>query len=189
MPSVVARRAFRNPANQPQGGEYVFWSEDGVPLARGYDRVGFTYKVQAVLCNAGENVSPDEAWRRAMDNMCRRLPAGFCTGPRPDKAGVTIPEVKKITQELFACQAATPGEVAERLTICLSCPKHDRSICTSCDGLSAWAVRGVKRTRVPADNYAGICLVDRAFVSALVSVTPPASTLVYPESCWRKNNV
>lgn len=187
MPTASIRRAFKNPSNQPPGGEYVFWGEDGLPRTRSFDRSVFIRSVQVLLGEAGITVSSDEAWRIAMDNMCGRLPFGFCTGGKPDFSGVTIPEVKKRTAELFALPPATPGEVSERLALCLSCPRHDRTVCTSCDGLSTWAVRGVRRTRIPADSYAGICLADKAFVSALVSVILPPDTKNRPPSCWRQH--
>jgi hypothetical protein len=189
MATFVARRAFRNQSNAPLGSEYVFWAEDGSTIVRSYDKSVYMRALQIHLESTfGKPFSYQEVWAAAMDNMCRRLPKGFCTGGDPDKAGVTVPELRKNTEKLFGKPNATPGEIVERLAVCTSCPKHDRSICTSCDGLSAWAVRGVRRSKIPADSFAGVCLVDRVFVSALVSVLQPPDTRDRPTKCWRSSN-
>ena len=79
------------------------------------------------------------------DFMCRRLPTGFCTGDGPP-VGVQIYTVADIRersrrQATLSTGFVLPAEAVERAKICANCPKNDRSICPTCSGMVAWAIR------------------------------------------------
>lgn len=178
---------FKSRDYRPDDGWY--WYTDGDVEIRDTTRFGITNKVEAYLRSRGEAPPPDP-FALVMECMCPHLPDGVCTDPSTVKR-VTMREVKGNSGKFFGKPAATNDEIARRLSICHSCPLHDRKFCPGCSGLPEWVSLGFGGTRkpLPADLASGVCKADNTLISAAATpagVTPFKLGEEAPDGCWRK---
>ncbi len=178
--------AFRVKNIVPPGGRY-FYELKGLPL-QDATRTGLRTQINQAYASSGEDV-PADIWDRVQHFMCLRLPEGFCTGSADgdERAEVlTIQQVRKNTETLVAqSEMAPPAKAKFQAEICNKCPKNNRSICTTCSGISAWASRRVGRPDMPASYaYLGICEVDGTPLVAKINRTGLPANEEYPEGCW-----
>ena len=171
----------------PPGGKY-FYELNGVPVF-GFTRTGMLQAVRDAAGAQGTTLPGDrELWAELEDFMCRRLPEGFCTG---DAGGArarvaTLPSVKAATEAVIGNgRHVTMVEATIRANRCLSCPKNNKSMCTSCVGINKWAAMKMGLREVPPRfRWLGICEADTvALVAKVLSPRPP----VVPdlaEDCW-----
>lgn len=126
------------------------------------------------------------------DGMCRVLPEGFCHGDdegRPRRKAVTMSSIRKATMELAAGNdRVTPGEAERRARTCANCPLNDKTACTSCTGMQAWARKLAGRSVMGLDSALGICQVDCTALSAKVHMSEIPEDEDYPDNCWRKTH-
>lgn len=79
-------------------------------------------------------------------------------------------------------------EIQKRLSVCSSCPKHERHWCLTCTGAFDQLKRMMKGRRplLPADRFSGVCGCAKAYEAVVCSVEhegePWPDT---PETCWR----
>lgn len=191
MPNLV----FAKAGFAPPGG--VFFYEDlpnGVSLIRDTNSIeSLLNRVQEAYAKAG--TTPPDRLRQHVENyICERVPRGFCIGTYPagmDIDFMTPQAVKKRSTELAresGDRRADPGTTLSRIRICGDCKANAKNVCLSCTGLTDWAVRQARRTKIGQDDAMGICLHDKILLSLLVSlVLTPAERGSRPENCWRHN--
>jgi hypothetical protein len=125
----------------------------------------------------------------ARDYLCRHLPEGFCTGDldgKPRARVITLQQVKASTSTLAAGNPrVTVGEARRRADTCSRCPQNDKSVCTSCVGVTAWATRLAGQRLGGLDDWLGICGVDATALVAKVHMRNIPDNDEYPNDCWR----
>lgn len=122
-----------------------------------------------------------------MEQMCPRMPDGFCTEPSGVKVLKTV-AVKEKTKALFALPAAASDEIERRLRACANCAGNvTQGYCPGCSGLTDWARSGFGpgRGALPPDAAVGVCLHEEVLISALATpAVPPLAGSGHPEACW-----
>ena len=180
--------AFKNQLRVPPGGKYFYAVTDGDTTFRftATSRVGLLTDVAAWYSSRGAE-TPKNLWDLCQAYMCRYLPRGFCYGADSGVEVGTPLRIKNRALPYLGAQVATPGSIRERLSTCVGCPQNDRSLCTTCTGLTAWALSGLRRGRIPMDDYVGVCKCDGLMVSVVASLMDPP-TVEIPSGCWRMKN-
>jgi len=173
----------------PPGGCYFYEAPETGVRIEGLTWTGLRTTINKHYGDNGLQVPPDiEA--RIMDFMCRRLPAGFCTGSddgRPRARVTTLQQIRQATQTLAAGNPrVAPGEARRRAETCGKCPGNDRSMCPTCVGLVSWARRLSGAQTGAIDEILGVCTVDGTALAATIHFRNFPEDEAYPDNCWRK---
>lgn len=177
---------FAHRASVPPGGQYFYQHPDDDVVVSDFTMRGCVRKAVQRLRGAAIEV-PGDLEALIEDYMCKHLPQGFCTGPRPmdQQPVVTMIQVRQLTQERTrGRRRVTPGEVRERIDICLRCPMNDLRICPTCSGMTGWALQLVGRDRAAQDAYLGVCRVDHVLLPAKVTLANNPILGQPPDNCW-----
>lgn len=173
---------FKSVMLTPPGGEYFFEHEGERVSARHW--LEFLPKLKDVMARHGIKGTPLDV---AAAHMCPHMPSWFCTsgGVRDFPVATARAEAR----QYFSKQVVTPSEIARRLEVCRTCPKHSRTVCLTCTGIASWILSsfGGRRPSLPDDKMSGICRCANTFEMAAASVDArglPKWDDV-PDCCWR----
>lgn len=172
---------FKSTMCPPPGG--VFYFEAGGARVEAPDWHRMRKLVVPILERTGDSRTPEEA---VAVFMCPDMPSWYCTvGGRKT---VMSTEARENARPYFSMYLVPPDEMARRLSVCRTCPKHNRNVCLTCTGHHQWLLAGFggRRPRLPEDSMSGICLAAKTFEIAPTSVAgdlPEWDDV--PECCWR----
>lgn len=143
---------------------------------------------------------PENMQELVEDYMCHMLPESFCRGTstRPRAKVISRQQIRDFTKALLNAARykgsayVDQAEADKRAAICVQCKYNTSSMCTTCDGLKAFAktlLGGGRETRL--DQYLKICY----FCGCLLRVKVHMSDLGlsglskqdYPEWCWLRS--
>lgn len=185
---------FAKAGSFPPGGVFFYQDpENGVPLLQDKTNLESLLSKVAQAYTAAGKPAPEPLRAHVEDYICRHVPRGFCLGRYPENHPIFLtPHVlKDRCQELArkTPRRADPGTVLSRMNICGPCPANSKSFCLSCTGLTDWALRLARRTKIGQDEAMGVCTHAKIMVSLLVSLDPIASEPGEncPETCWRNH--
>ena len=189
MPKLV----FAKAGFFPPGGVF-FYKDDahGIPLLQSKSSLdALISMVEAAYLKAGEP-APQPLKAHIENFICENVPRGFCIGTYPANVPefMTPQTIKRRSLELAQASAsrADPGTTLSRMRVCGACPANSKTLCLSCTGLTDWAVRQARRTKIGQDDAMGICLHDKILLSLLTSLNlASAERGDRPENCWRHN--
>ena len=189
MPNLV----FAKSGFFPPGGVF-FYKDDanGIPLIQ--DKINLEsllVKVADAYEKAGKP-APQPLRAHVENFICEHVPRGFCIGTYPANTPEFLtPQIVKRRSLEFANARPTradPGTTLSRMRVCGACPANSKTLCLSCTGLTDWAVRQARRTKIGQDDAMGICLHDKILLSLLTSLDlTPVDRGDRPENCWRHN--
>lgn len=193
MPETALElRKFRRPVFAPPGGEWAIQVGEAHFSSR-QSLSDLVSQVTRHLVANGQDI-PEDLRNAIEDKICATMPPGVCTGPA---SGVplheTIPgffEVVKAMEDLFRgkpFECSGMQEAEDRMRICLICPKHSLRLCTNCDGLKATARKFVMGRKTKFDSNAGVCMVHRVPLCAIVHLKQVEARSGAPETCWVPN--
>ena len=172
---------FKSVMCPPPGG--MFYLEVGGERVEAPDWFQMRRLAAALLARHGDERTPEDA---VAAFMCPDMPSWYCTsGGRPT---VLSAEARENAKAYFGRQLVTPAEMARRLAVCRSCPRHSRNICLTCTGHHAWLLAGFgnRRPRLPEDSLSGVCMAAKTFEIAPTSVDGPLPAWDdVPDCCWR----
>ena len=172
---------FKSTMCPPPGG--IFYFELGGERVEARDWFQMRRLVSPILARHGDRRTAEAA---VAEFMCPDLPSWYCTvGGRH---AVLSSEARDNAKPYFSRHLVTADEMARRLSVCRSCPKHSRNVCLTCTGHHQWLLAGFggRRPRLPEDSLSGICLAAKTFEIAPTSVAgdlPEWDDV--PECCWR----
>ena len=172
---------FRSTMCPPPGG--MFYFELGGERAEAPNWIAMRRIVVDMLARHGDRRSPEEA---VAEFMCPEMPSWYCTrGGRPT---VFSAEARENAKRYFGRHLVPFDEMARRLAVCRSCPKHSRNICMTCTGHARWLLEGFdnRRPKLPEDSMSGVCLAAKTFEIAITSVDGELPEWEdVPDCCWR----
>lgn len=166
----------------PPGGEFFF--EHGGERISARTWPEFLPKMRDMISRHGLTGTPLDLAAR---HMCPKLPAWYCT-----EGGVQVTSTdiaRANARDLFSRHVVNPAEIARRLSVCRACPKHSRTVCLTCTGISQWILSsfGGRRPPLPEDRMSGMCGCAKTFemAAASVDVRGLPEWKDTPATCWR----
>lgn len=173
---------FRNARTPPPGGEFFF--EHGGERISARTWFEFLPKMQDMIAKHGLHGTPLDL---AAQYMCPRIPSWYCTS-----GGVPVlstDAARAAAKPYFGKNVVTPSEIASRMAVCRSCPRHERTVCLTCTGIASWAVSsfGGRRPALPEDRMSGVCRCAGTFDMVVASVDSRelSGWKDVPDTCWR----
>ena len=173
---------FKSTMCPPPGG--MFYFELGGERAEAPDWPRMRRLVEPILARHGDRRSPEAA---VAEFMCPDMPSWYCTaGGRPFLRSA---EARENAKPYFSRNLVAVDEMARRLEVCRSCPRHSRNVCLTCTGHHRWLLAGFggRRPALPEDQLSGLCASAKTFEIAATSVAeselPEWGDV--PENCWR----
>jgi hypothetical protein len=186
-------RKFRRPRFAPPGGAWFYQvKETGLVFEshQGFDDLEF--QVRRHL--KSNNLPVPENLRAVIeDALCRHMPKGVCFGDDDRPMHEIVPtffEASAAMEAFFRGKAiphCTLQEAEDRIRSCIGCKCNNLRLCTSCDGLKARAKAFVNDRSTKFDAHAGVCMVHRIPVNALVHVKNVEAKPGAPPNCWVKH--
>ena len=173
---------FKSTMMTPPCGEYFFEHSGERVSARTWRE--FLPKMRGMIAKYKLVGTPLDL---AAQYMCPQLPSWFCTAGGVRDTPVDV--ARKEARPLFAKHVVAPQEIARRLAVCQTCPRHKRTVCLTCTGIASWIREsfGGRRPPLPEDRMSGVCGCADTFEMALASVD--ARELPewkdQPAKCWR----
>lgn len=181
---------FNRPNVVPPSRDYFFALPSG-EVVRRPSRTALENLVRSELVKQGEPV-PEDLRAEIEHYMCQYLPETFCVGEGDRVRKVySSSQLREWSRKRAAkYERTTPGLADERANVCAGCPMNDRTMCSSCTGLSAYARSLAGRPQFREFGFLGVCACDAAVLGLEVCLddTPGLTGGEVPENCWRKQN-
>lgn len=171
----------------PPGGAW-FYEIDGRRFESRASFVELERSVVDYLERKGEAV-PVDLRARLHDYMCKRLPAGNCTGDGVRIPGSVSPgyfEILKNLSKIRGRAYVDARRAEDRAQVCRACQQNNFGACHSCNGLKEEALRAVGGRRVLNLPYLGVCVIYGVPTYGLVWVSGLEEAGGLPETCWMK---
>ena len=187
---------FRNKSTVPPGNMYFYYCSETESRFENGVLFNLVIAVREHL-SVNELDVPENLEEIIVDQMCHDLPRGFCYGwtDRKRRLVLTSSMVRDFTKVAFGVSRLHDDafvhekEAERRAAICVNCPENDTTLCMTCRGLKAIALKLIGRKRKTLlDRRMGTCRICKCALGAKVwvvdSILDKLTEHDYPTGCW-----